>query len=185
HIIRDRVRHVPQSIKEKAVSLNLFESSKPRTPTNIYRERLLTRFFIVLITISSIGVGFYVFLIKQNQLVTIDHPSVTTYQQLYNDHSTTLQCPCSRISIPYEAFLDVTFTLHQVCLSDLISPTWLHYLTLFDTSLVPEWPNDFMPTRDFRIMGASYFQLLATFCSIADISIADAQRVFNNTKFIN
>ncbi|CAF0823363.1 unnamed protein product [Adineta steineri] len=185
HIIRDRVRHIPQSIKEKAVSLNLFESSKPRTPTNIYRERLLTRFFIVLITISSIGVGFYVFLIKQNQLVTIPHPPVTIYEQLYNDHSTTLQCPCSNISIPYEAFLNITFILHQVCSSDLISPAWLHYLTLFDPTLVPEWPNDFMPTRDFRIMGASYFQLLAALCSMADISIADAQRVFNNTKFIN
>ncbi|CAF4033951.1 unnamed protein product [Adineta steineri] len=185
HIIRDRVRLVPQSIKEKAVSLNLFESSKPRTPTNIYREQLLTRFFIVLIIVSSIGVGFYVFLIKQNQLITTTHPSLTTYQQLYNDHPTTLQCPCSNISVPYKAFLNVTFTLHQVCSSDLISPAWLHYLVLFDPTLLSEWPFDSWSTRDFRIMGASYFQLLAAFCSMAKINIDDAQRVFNNTKFIN
>ncbi|CAF1468531.1 unnamed protein product [Adineta steineri] len=183
--IRGRIRLVPQSIKEKAVSLNLFESSKPRTPTNIYREQLLTRFFIVLIIVSSIGVGFYVFLIKQNQLITTTHPSLTTYQQLYNDHPTTLQCPCSNISVPYEAFLNVTFTLHQVCSSDLISPAWLHYLVLFDPTLLSEWPFDSWSTRDFRIMGASYFQLLAAFCSMAKINIDDAQRVFNNTKFIN
>ncbi|CAF1196913.1 unnamed protein product [Adineta steineri] len=34
-------------------------------------------------------------------------------------------------------------------------------------------------------MGASYFQLLTAFCSLAEMNIADAQHVFLNTEFIN
>ncbi|CAF4155369.1 unnamed protein product [Adineta steineri] len=34
-------------------------------------------------------------------------------------------------------------------------------------------------------MGASYFQLLAAFCSLAETNIADVQHVFMNTEFIN
>ncbi|CAF1458347.1 unnamed protein product [Adineta steineri] len=132
----------------------------------------------------TIAAGVYTIVVEQNQVITVSNPSLDTYEQLYNDYPTTLYCPCSQISIPNKVFLNVTFVLHQVCSSDLVSLEWLHYLRSFDpTHLSPE--SDTLFSQDFRKIGASYFQLLATFCSLAEMNIADAQHIFLNTEFIN
>ncbi|CAF1539950.1 unnamed protein product [Adineta ricciae] len=185
HIIWAHIRGLPQQIRQKLVSLNIFETSTPRTLNNIHQERLYTRIFIILLIISSISTGLYLFFDEQNHLITISHPSLATYEQLYNDRSTKLQCPCSQISIPYKEFLNVTFILHQVCSSDLVSSEWLKYLTLLNPTVLPDTELGLDDTRDFRTIGASYFQILSTFCSMVEANIADAQRVFGDTQFIN
>jgi len=178
------VHVISNHIRQAIVNLNLFESQGPHTSTNIFREQLLTRLFILLLIISSIAAGFYTFLVVENQVVTILHPSLATYQELYNDHSDTLQCPCSQLSVPYGTFLNVTFVLHQVCSSDFVSSTWLNYLESFDPIVInPELVNSL--ARDFRTAGGSYFQLLATFCSLTKNNIEDAQPLFTNTQFFN
>ncbi|CAF1387811.1 unnamed protein product [Adineta ricciae] len=179
-----RIRSVSKHVKEFVVSLNIFESSTVRTSNNIYHEQLYTRFFIFLTIICSIELAFYIFLTEQNQSIIVEHPSLTTYEQLYEKHFTTLQCPCSQISMPYQSFMNVSFILHQVCSSDLVSSEWLNYLILLNPIAVPAM-YDFPGTRDFREMGTSYFQLLSTFCSMIEMNINDAQRVFSNTQFIN
>ena len=178
------MRTIWSHVRQVITTLNLFESETLGTPIQIHRERLLTRFFIILIILSSIAVGLYIFLVEQNQVVTIEHPSLATYHQLYNDHPNTLKCPCSQISLPYNVFLNVTFVLHQVCQSDLVSKEWLEYLTSFDPTLLPSSTYTAY-SRDFRTIGASYFQLLSTFCSLVRINIEDAQRVFTNTLLVN
>ncbi|CAF2745892.1 unnamed protein product [Rotaria sp. Silwood2] len=180
----NRVRHLSNFAYQQLSILNIFESKTIRTRTNLTREYFLTRLFICTFIISSIGIGFYIFISEQNQVVTIIHPSLETYENLFNEYSTTIQCPCSQVSVPYGAFLNVTFVLHQVCSSDLVSPSWLHYLASFNPTLVPAWTETRF-SRDFRLEGVSYFQLLATFCSLAKINIEDGQRIFTNTQFIN
>lgn len=125
----------------------------------------------------------YTFLVVRNQVVTIENTSFDIYQQLCNNHLDALQCPCSRVSISYEAFLNVTFVLHQVCSSDSVSPIWLNYLASFDPIILPSWAIP--DTHDFRTMAASYFQLLSTFCSLAKSNIEDAQHIFSSIRFIN
>lgn len=183
-IILNRLRLFAKDIQQTIVNLNLFEGQSPRTPINIVREQLLARIFIFFRIISSIAAEFDAFLVVQNQVETIEHPSLDTYQQLYNDYSDTLQCPCSQVSVPYEAFLNITFVLHQVCSSDFVSSIWLNYLASFDPIFLPSWAITRF-TIDFRVAGASYFQLLATFCALAKSNIEDAQYVFGNTRFIN
>ena len=86
--------------------------------------------------------------------------------------------------MPYGTFLNITYALHQICSSDLVSPEWLDYLALFNPTLVPPWiRTDF--ARDFRTIGASYFQFLATFCLLNRISLDDAQHAFTASQFIN
>ena len=165
-------------------NLNLFESRALPTPKIIFRQIILTRLFLLLLLILSIAAGFYTFLLVENQVVTIDNPSVAIYEQLYMDHADTLQCPCSQKSIAYGSFLNVTFDLHQVCSSDLVSSEWLNYLALFDSIDLPGW-TVYGATRDFRAIGSSYFQLLAALCSLAKSNIEDAQNLFSKTQFIN
>ncbi|CAF0792249.1 unnamed protein product [Adineta ricciae] len=185
HVIYNYIQHIPRHIRELVTSLNVFESARPHTATELFRERLLTKIFILLVIISSLGAGLYIFLTKQNQLITVSNPSLSTYDQLYNDYSTALQCPCSQISVPYKSFMNVTFVLHQVCFSDLVSSEWISYVRLFDPTSANFMSYQPEGTLDFRVMGISYFQLLSTFCSMVQTNIADAQHVFTTTQFIN
>ena len=172
------------SVVEGTKNLNLFESRTPPTPTVIFRQIILTRLFILLLIIFVIPAGLYTFLLVETQMITIDKPSLATYEQLYIDHADTLQCPCSQKSISYGSFLNVTFDLHQVCSSDLVSPTWLNYLQLFDPIDLPEWAVS-GATRDFRSIGGSYFQLLTAVCLLAQSNIENAQSLFSKTQFVN
>ena len=183
-VIVSHLRSIPGRAYKTMVTLNLFERHTPRTPVNISREIYLTRAFLLLLSLCAVTSGFYLFLLVQNQVVMVTNPSHLTYEQLYNEHPSTLQCPCAHLSVRYGEFLNVTFVLHQVCSSHLVSPAWLNYLALFDTSKVPPWTETGY-SRDFRSIGSSYFQLLATFCSLAEININDAQRSFYETRFIN
>lgn len=147
------------------------------------REILLTRVFILILVVCSLSAGFYVLFSVETVLITIKNPTLVTYQQLYNQSGNDLQCPCSQLSIPYRDIFNIQYTLHQVCSSDFVSFEWLHYVASFDSSLLPEWKlTD--STSDFRVIGVSYFEFLATFCSLARININDTQHVFNNTMFV-
>ena len=200
-ILRRRNRHSPGSgviqaataercqsllrlLRQQMIILNLFERKTARTSHNILHETRLTRLFILIFTLSSIIVTLYIVLVQQNHLITVPSPSISVYQQLLTDHSDTLQCPCSHISVSYDHFINLSFVLHQVCSSDWIFPAWLDFVTSFDPTLLPLWTETPF-ARDFRTVGASYFQLLATFCSLAQTTIEDAQRVFTQTHFVN
>ncbi|CAF4517777.1 unnamed protein product [Rotaria sp. Silwood2] len=93
-------------------------------------------------------------------------------------------CPCSQISVPYGAFFNITYTLHQICSSDLVSPAWLEFILAYNqTFAVYDSAGYFQ--RDFRSIGASYFQLLATFCSIAKENIDEALLTLAKAQFVN
>ncbi|CAF3159762.1 unnamed protein product, partial [Rotaria sp. Silwood2] len=150
----------------------------------IPRQRISTRFFIVLFTITTVIIGFVIFQSIQTQTITIWNPSLNTYAALYNKYSTTLLCPCSQISVPYEAFFNITYTLHKICSSDLLSPAWLEFILAYhQTFTVYDSAGYFQ--RDFRSIGASYFQLLATFCSIAKEIIDEALLTLAKAQFVN
>ena len=184
NVIVTHVRSLLARIRSAVFNFNLFDDSAPRSPIVIFRERLLTRLFFLFLILSSIAAGFYTFLAIRTQLITVQHPSFAIYQQLYNDHADTLHCPCSQQSISYGSFLNVTFDLHQVCFSDLVSSSWLNYLESFDPTLLPSWTAR-LGIRDFRTTGNSYFQLLATFCSLAKSNIADAQNSFRSIQLVS
>jgi hypothetical protein len=61
-------------LHQKIINFNLFERYTPRTPSNIFREQLLTRIFLILISIFSIAAGFDIFFVVQSQVRTISEP---------------------------------------------------------------------------------------------------------------
>ncbi|CAF4796950.1 unnamed protein product [Rotaria sp. Silwood1] len=181
---RDHTRNFLSTIVRKMIALNFFKTNGLQTPMNIRRQQILTRFFILILVSCSITVGLYIFLSDQDQLVTVEYPSLVKYESLYEQHSSTLLCLCSQISVPYDRFLNVTFVLHQICTSSLVSSMWLDYLVLVNLNRIPIWTEtDY--SRDFRTYGASYFKFLATYCHLAQINIEDAKHMFLSTQFIN
>ena len=99
---------------------------------------------------------------------TASNPSVTTYNSLQKLYPNTLRCPCSSTTIPYEQFLTLSPTLHQVCSSDFITDSWL---TILQNAV------DYN-AEDWRNRAYSQFQLLSNICGLARNTVNVAVRRF-------
>lgn len=83
----------------------------------------------------SIYVLFYVTLTRSSpRTVIISENILRDFEQLYLEHGKTLSCPCSVITMPYQAFVSNKITLHSVCSSIFISSQWTKALYLPDAS---------------------------------------------------
>jgi hypothetical protein len=181
---RGHVQNLPSKFIQKLITLNLFKVNQREAWMTEIKEQYLTRFFIALLVICSIMAGLFIGFSEQDQIVTVEYPSLATYDQLYKQYGSTIECPCSHVSVLQGTFLNITPVLHQVCSSSLVSPIWLNYLAQLDPNRVHTWTYESI-IFDFRLHGIAYFQFLATFCSLARVSIDDAQHAFTSTAFIS
>ena len=162
-------------------SLNLFHS-RLANEEDVVRQRWTTRLFIFLMVNTVAVIGVYIFFSVQPQLITVSHPSLEIYNRLYNNYSTTLSCPCSRISIPYKKFLTIEYTLHQICSSTLVSASWLDFILSYPQS---ETFQTLAYLVDFRSLAPSYFQLLVMVCSLIHNTLDDALITLGENHYIN
>jgi hypothetical protein len=100
------------------IHLNIF--TRASFGGNIDREKaksfghLATRLYIILLILGFV-VLFINTAIKPEILTkTIANPSFDTFNDLFRDHSDTLQCPCSSISTTYDQFIEISPIFHQV-----------------------------------------------------------------------
>jgi hypothetical protein len=133
-----QVSEVWNKVKQYLQNLNFFPSVPPSTDEHELRtQRISTRLFIFLLIISMAILLLYHSLIRVRKTVDVDAPSLTQYLHLYSTYPQTLTCPCSKISISYDKFLDVHYTLHQVCSSVFVNQSWIDYLArLVKTKLI-------------------------------------------------
>ena len=160
------------------VHVNLF-ATVSQDVEKVHRQRITTRVFIVSLLICLAVLSFYQWIAIQAKTVAVPSPTQTQYDQLYANHRATLRCPCSQPFIPYSTFIEIAARLHQVCSSELISSTWYTHLALINTT-TPLSSSGFWPT-----FGSSYFQLLASFCSLVQTTINDSYRVFSVNVYTN
>ena len=102
----------------KLVNLNLFPLRDfGSTISRVTAKRLgqlATRLYIVLLTVGLIILVFYTIIQPQLIKKTFDRPSLDVYERLLRDHSETLQCPCSSISLLYDQFITIEPLFHPV-----------------------------------------------------------------------
>jgi hypothetical protein len=79
------------------------------------------------------------------------HPDEYKFKQLYDDFSDTLNCRCSRISIPYNLFTDSQATFHEVCASQFITQEWIDMIYGASVS--------FISSVDIRTTLSAFWQL--------------------------
>lgn len=159
-------------------NFNLFASSATTNPVDLQNQRISTRIFIVLLGLSTIVLFIYNLTIHVTNTITIDSPSYAQYQGLYSKYPDTLSCPCSQISIEYQEFFQVEYTMHQVCGSVFVSDDWINYLKAS--------PVNFSSSiRDFRRSGVSSFQTLRMFCQMTEKTIRDNLIRFSSSKFVD
>ena len=154
-------------LKSHLLEWNLFESEN--TQTNRFHLRtavIATRFYIALLTISIGILIMFTAFGTQLRTVTVQNPTQMIFQDLNSRYPNQLQCPCSRIDIPYKTFIEISYRLHPVCSSVFISETWINLL--FDPLIGYFYPVD------FRSSASGQFQLLAALCSSVKSAIDDA-----------
>ncbi|CAF4031279.1 unnamed protein product, partial [Adineta steineri] len=164
-----------RTIKEYLSSLNLFESSAGLTnPNRLRTEVISTRIYIVLATIAVFILVLFTALEDTTQSITIQNPSQNTFDQFYSEYltrlqskdSTTFQCSCSQIEIPYKTLINISYKLHPVCSSVFITDSWINLL--FSPDMTYYYPID------FRSSGNGQFQLLASLCLFAKQTLNNA-----------
>ncbi|CAF1210515.1 unnamed protein product [Adineta steineri] len=164
-----------RTIKEYLSSLNLFESSAGLTnPNRLRAEIISTRIYIVLANIAVFILLLFTALEHTTQSITIRNPSQDTFERYYSEYltrlqsepSTTFQCSCSQVEIPYKTFINISYKLHPVCSSVFISDSWVNLL--FSPDMTYYYPFD------FRSSGNGQFQLLASLCLFASQTLNNA-----------
>ena len=173
-----RLRSWIDKIVSFMVHLNLFATTT-RDVLKVHRQRITTRVFVVSLLVCLAVLSFYQWTAIQGEIVTVPNPTQTQYDQLYWGHRPTLRCLCAQPFIPYSTFIEIIPRLHQVCSSEFVSPTWYTQLALINGTgkfaLSIFWPT----------FGSSYFQLLASFCSLIQSTINDTYRVFSVNVYTN
>ncbi|CAF1412777.1 unnamed protein product [Adineta steineri] len=177
--IPTRLKKLFNTIKIKIINLNLYDTNS-RDSTRIYHEILSTRLYLFSLFIS---INIYILYADfSNQTVTekILNPFQYDYENLVKRYSSTVICPCTEISIPYEDIINITVDYHQICKSHFIQSSWYDRFSLANIGLWSSYSN-----IDSVSIAVSYFRILETFCSLANETINDAKERFLTRNLIN
>ncbi|CAF3664549.1 unnamed protein product [Adineta steineri] len=159
---------------EKIKRLNLFKNINDRTEQSIKRQKLITHVYLILLFGSICTVCLVTSLNSEIVPITITNLSMATYNDLEDQHYSTLRCPCSNKAIPYEKFLSLSPRFHQICSSDFIHSSWIKIMQSF-RHLYPD---------DWRYRVDLQFQFLSDFCHLARQTIYDAIVRYRSQLFI-
>ena len=163
--------------KDVFLNLNLFPSVTPSTDEHQLRtQRISTRLFILVLILSITILLLYSSLANVTKTITVPTPSPAQYSQLYSKYSPTLACPCTHISINYGLFLDINYTLHQVCRSFFVTDEWVSYIT------IPRVV--FYVSGDFRVTAPFQFAALRAFCELINSMMSNSLSQFNSNQYI-
>ncbi|CAF3435360.1 unnamed protein product [Rotaria socialis] len=172
-VVLDNVWH---SVRCEIKTYNLFKSGSNETQI-IRHERYSTRVYLFLLSIGIFIIIISTISSKELVYQTIEKPTLETYNQLMQSYTSTLQCPCSGISISYSHFMRISTVFHTVCSSYFVSDAWLDFLFSNIFWFVEE-------RADIRVLGSAYFNSLSTLCRHSAITIENAIRKFLPEKLI-
>ncbi|CAF3867982.1 unnamed protein product [Adineta steineri] len=142
-------------------------------------NQIIRRLHVILVI--GILTSLYMFSTFTPRVVTIqtNKPSLEIYEDLYKEYNDTLECPCSKLSMKYKSFLNLTTRFHEICSSDFISDRWLSYL-------YEKRDNDKRHSPyDFYNSAVGQFKLLSTFCNLSNETVSESIFQLGSTDLIN
>jgi hypothetical protein len=168
-----------RKLKNFLRNLNLFPSVPPTTDQyELQNQKISTRIFIILLTLILTLLLLYTSLVRVTKTVNVKTPNLAQYSQLYASHSQTLTCACTKVSVEYEKFVHVNYTLHQVCNSIFVSSNWTDYLGTF-------YDNYFVYSDDFRWTATQSFITLSGFCDSMVETISANLIQFYSSQYVS
>ena len=182
HPRQTTVRYLRQA-HEYLFTLNAFDKSI--LLSDIKQKIWSTRLYLLLLLLGTIILSIYSSVASHLQIITIDNPSRNQFEELYEQYSLTLSCPCTQLSTPYSKIMSVQPRFHQICASDFIrDDKWLSYFDLIPISKnLSVYPLYFL---DFRLnAGRSLFRIMKALCGFANETVTNALKVFTDTQFVS
>ncbi|CAF3962162.1 unnamed protein product [Rotaria sp. Silwood1] len=172
---RRRLRYWFTIVRNKITTFNLFPDRVDDDENRIREQRYASRLYLVLLCVSVLVLIIITSLSPQYNTCTIEFPTITIYKELQSRFPNTLTCPCSQVNIPYGRFIQLYPSFHQVCSSVFITEQWI--AMLFPWSYITHY-------EDFRVQAAGQFQLLQSFCALAEQTVVTALQDFATSEFI-
>jgi hypothetical protein len=159
---------------------NIFPTFPPTENKTIYRNQIIaTRLFIIVFIIALISITFFNLLVPISTKVVVDSPTYTEYLHLYNQYEQNLACPCTSIAVSYSNFMEVNYSFHQICSSVYVGSVWPQIIN------AANYFNSEKYQTDFRMIGASIFQIIGSFCELANSTINDELIAFKSQELIS
>ena len=178
HYWRSTLAEKFSSFKAILAKLNLFKRESC-SDAAMRRQLIYTRSFILSFSVIMILLTFYMFVSIQSKTIIIMNPSRTDYDRLYQSHSETLQCICSKSFIPYSDFIEIIPNYHQLCQSDFVLLDWYDKLAIGS-----EYDRELFFTTWAR-HAALYFGQLSGFCSLASNTFNETYLTFSTKKLVS
>ena len=161
---------------DKYRNLNFFESEE-NDAESIRRQRLSTRIYLILLSIFLIILIMYALLLSRTTMVTIRKPSEEQFRQLNTIYPDTLTCPCSQVTARYEKFVNIQVRFHEVCYSVFSSQQFIDTVYAGNVS--------FISPVHVRTIMSSFWQLIRSFCDLAQKTWIDSYTNLNSTLLIS
>ncbi|CAF0767197.1 unnamed protein product [Adineta steineri] len=160
--------------------LNLFKSQKNQIINTAERQRIITRIYLVFLTNSIVILILFTWMNNETVTVNVPNPSLATYKHLQNLYPNVLKCPCLNVTTPYNKFMSVSPTFHQICSSEFVSETWI--TALFSLDSIESFALQYGEISTFPLwygLDGRHFRLLSTLCQLANETIIDAIHSFD------
>ena len=160
------------------INLNLFPSVPPSTDEyTLATQRISTRLFILSLSLSLTILLIYTAAVNIQKTVIVPNPSLDKYEQLHERYASTLTCPCTHISVKYDSFIRINYTLHQVCKSVYVTNEWITFVAL---SI-----NELDTYIDPNMIVLITLRSLRSFCALVETHIFAGVLHFNSTIYIS
>ena len=181
-VLKDRIRASWCHFKQKLKDLNIFTHHLTVDVHRYYAGIIATRFYVLLLILSTTILIIYSSIEKQTFYVVIPQPSQAQFESLQTtvQYASTLDCPCRHISIPYDRFISIRSQFHQLCSSDFAvqNARWME--VIYSPIAALNYPPD-----DFRIFIVPELQILFSLCTLANETLMDALTMFMSNSLTN
>ncbi|CAF2956088.1 unnamed protein product [Rotaria sp. Silwood2] len=172
-----------QALKTKLTDFTLFQTYSfgrhVDQITRIQLDRLTTRLYICCYAIGLTILILYTSFEQRTATTELHNPSLLGAQQLQTKQTGTVECPCTRASIPLNEFVNIETRFHQICTSAFVKDEWREALLVDFENL-----SDFLRTNDYRHFLSAHLQFLSGLCYQAIKHVDDTLRSFTSTYFI-
>lgn len=110
------MRNIAFGMKAMLTRVNLFQNKCSKSQLVNAQEIgiVASRIYLAALIASVFGFLLLYGLTETTNTVTIQSPTIDTFEQLEKNYPAKLTCPCSQIAIPHSTFLSISPTFHQV-----------------------------------------------------------------------
>ncbi|CAF1387351.1 unnamed protein product [Adineta steineri] len=170
--LRTFLRKTASLMYVKVVELNLVRQRDFGSSFNpeIYQQlgRWATRLYIVCLICSFLLLFVYRIIEPATLTKTFSEPNFERYQSLKEKYKDQLTCMCQSFANPYDRFLQIQYSFHQVCENEVATNEWKTEIASFIVANLSKYDK-----RDYRRHLTSHLQYLRGLCQLSIKTVVD------------